>query len=334
MSFKKYGKLRRPSHPETDGLFADPDHELVITEKFDGNNFRFTYDDHIHALRFGSRNCDLGIDDDEIGGMFDDVSDYLYEQVHPDALCSLEKLLGGDVVLFGENAVEHTIDDYLWDEVPQFQLFDIHVSPTDEDEPDHWLDWDAIEMHAEKLGLETPPVVERTTVGEFDVAEYEIPTSVYRPDDGVAEGVVLRNTSNGIKAKMISESFAEQHKSAKSKNHDQRDDDVGRFLSTHVTPRRIQKNVETLIDDPESEWETPVMEMMPDLAPLVWEDVWAEDWNDVIYENWTLDLGAARSETSSKTARILRKLMKEKAVVDPGTGTVLDVETDGGDDDG
>lgn len=329
MALKKYPKVRRPTHPDTDGLFAHPEHELVITEKFDGNNFRFGYDDG--ELRFGSRNVDLGTDVDEIGGMFDDVSDYIADTVDPNWLAILEDAYDAPVTVFGENAVEHTIEDYQWEEIPQFQVFDVFVRC---DDGRQWLPWDDVEHIAERLDLETVPVVERTTVEEFDVEEFEVPASTYRPDGGVAEGVVIRNTVNAVKAKVISEEFAEKHESAKS-NEDsftKASGDIGKFLANHVTARRIEKNVETLIDSPEHDYEAPVMEMMPDLAPAVWEDAWEEDWHDIIYEDYELDIGECRSKTSSKTAKVLRKIMKEQPVVDPGTGEVIGSASDGGEE--
>lgn len=332
MSFHKYPKVRRPAHPETDGLFAHPDHELVVLEKLDGNNYRITYDQEIHAFRHGSRNVDLGRDVDEIGGMFEDVSRYLEETIELSDLAVLCGEVQGQVVLYGENAVVHTIKDYQYEEMPQFSLFDIYVDRSDNEGDSEWLDWDTIEEIGERFGLETVPVVDRMPVGELDPETFEIPTSEYRPNDAVAEGVVFRNTTNQIKAKQISEEFAEKHESAKSKNYDKRSDDVGRFLTAHATERRIEKNVYDVLGNPEHDYDGLQMEMMEVLVTEVWEDLWEEDLHEIIYEDYELDIAETRSATSSKTARVLRELIRAESrdvpTVNPGTGEIRGLSSD------
>lgn len=330
MTFKKYPKLRRPGHPEASGLYRDPSDELVITEKFDGNNFRATLDWDEQALRFGSRNVDLGTDLDEIGGMFEDVAEYLDESIDPTELRTYIETIrptnsdsAENIVLFGENAVEHTIGDYQWDEVPQFQLFDVWVVTGEGD--GYWRDWSGVTATANYLGLETPPVHQTTTVGAFDPDGFDVPSSVYRPDDGVAEGVVIRNTESGTKAKVISDEFAEKMEQAKSGSA--RDDDVGEFVDRYVTEQRVEKQARKLIESPEYDYQSFQMEMMPDLGPAVLNDVWSENWHEIAQESWTLDLAEARSALSSRTASILRSLVRSQSVdvakVDPGSGEVM-----------
>lgn len=327
---RKYPKLRRPGHPETDGMFADPDDELVITEKFDGNNFRFCLDVDEGTLRFGSRNCDLGCDVDEIGGMFDDVSDYLADHVGHWRFDAILNDVDGkadesveNLVMFGENAVEHTIDDYVWGDVPQFQLFDVWVVLKDGE--GFWLEWDDVIEYSEALSLHTPPLVERTTVGEFSPSDFEIPESRYRPT-GKAEGVVIRNVDKRMKAKIISEEFAEKHESAKAST--QRSGDLYKFVDTHATPNRIRKNAHKVVDDPTVEYQALQMEIMEYLPKRVWRDLWEEDLEDIIWESYEIDLGECRSEVSSKCARVLREQIRSREIdvakVDTETGETVE----------
>jgi len=354
MAFKKYPKIRRPDHSETDGLFASDDHKLVITEKCDGNNYRVTRDGD--DLRFGSRNVDLGTDPDEIGGMFEDVTEYLLDAIRPSDLAAFEENvrdvveLGDDVVvdvvLFGENAVQHTIDDYQWERVPQFQLFDVWVEWSDLDTGERydgaWLPWLSesepltVRYVADLLNLSTVPVVEATTVGEFldsvDLDEYEVPSSVYRPGEKPAEGVVFRNIDTGVKAKYISEEFAEKMESAKSSSMAGADEPHNHweFIDQHITKQRIRKNIGKLIERPDNDYDDLEMRMMEDLHLVVWRDVWAEDYEDIISTGWQLDLEELHNKVASKCASHLRELIesdtKSVAVVDPETGTTLDNE--------
>ena len=52
---KKYPKIKYPTHEKTDGLLTEGD-EIVIQEKVDGANFRYTVDED-GEITFGSRNC-------------------------------------------------------------------------------------------------------------------------------------------------------------------------------------------------------------------------------------------------------------------------------------
>lgn len=350
MAFKKYGKIRRPGHSSVQNLFADESHPFIITEKMDGNNFRFQRDGN--ELRFGSRKVDLGTDVGEIGGMFDDVSTYLNETIDVDQLRALEdewsSLFGSEpdvsFVLFGENAVQHTIDEYDWDLVPQFQLFDVWVQYGGEN--GEWLPWYSqqtidegdtdfsVKGIADELGIFTVPVVETTVVGEFiddhGLEDYEVPESVYRDDGGPAEGVVFRNMETGTKAKYISEEFAERHRSAKSKDMDadqSTDFDHHTFLSKHVTNRRIEKNIAKLLEEPDNDYEDLEMRIMADLHIRVWRDVWAEDYEEIIEENWVLDLDQLHNRVANKCAQHLEKLIQSGetpvVTVDPNSGRVL-----------
>lgn len=354
----KYPKVRRIGHSSTDGLFASDSHRLIITEKFDGNNFRFSLDEN-GKIQFGSRNTKLGSDLDEIGGMFENVAQYIVDTVDPDDLRELEERWDqatsasvDSFTYFGENAVQHTISEYDWEEVPQFQLFDVWIQYEDgdgewcqwfiEDErkeaweeedlilDDDGLDYFTVEAIADYLGIETAPVVFTTTVGEFlenDLDEYEVPTSVYREDDGPAEGIVLRNPTTGVKAKYISDEFAERHKSSKQGEMVDPENDNHMLISKHVTERRIEKNVQKLLEEPQYDYDAVEMEMMQDLHEMVWVDVWAEDYEEIIFENWTLDLDRAHNKAASKCAQYLQDLMRSQTMpvkqVDTGTGRVV-----------
>ena len=366
MAFKKYNKIRRPGHSSTNGLFTAESHRFIVTEKFDGNNFRFQRDGD--QLRFGSRRVDLETDIDEIGGMFEDVTNHIVETVYVDEIRALEerwsKQIHGepDVTLtfFGENAVQHTISEYDWSAVPTFQLFDIHVEY--DGEAGEWLQWyipeekrnelvdqdvlvddDGLDFYTVEsigdwLGIPTVPVIEKTTVGQFledyDLSEYTVPQSKYRTDDGPAEGVVFRNDVTGVKAKYISEEFAERSQSAKSKNLEDASVEYDHypFLDKYATSHRIQKNIAKMIEEPDTGYDDLEMEMMADLHLVVWRDIWAEDYEEIIAEDWTLNLKELHSSVASKCARELEQMIQSGespvAVVDMETGDVIGQEVD------
>jgi len=354
MGFLQYPKLRRPSHSSTDGLFEADDQTLFITEKFDGNNGRFTRDGD--SLRFGSRTVDLGTDLTEIGGQFEQVTDYLDETVTPAAIERVEQQLRDDmgvaaetpldVVVFGENAVQHTIDDYDWTSVPQFQVFDVAVVYGEPDTARRDIAWvpfvttyggtDITDV-AMMLGLTTVPLLNTTTVGAFQsdggVASYAVPESVYR-DEGAAEGVVFRNRETGVKAKYLSEEFVEMKQELTGSNTDSGgpETDHEAFCDAHVTNRRIKKNIQKLLTQPDSGYDELSMALMEDLHRLVWHDVWAEDYEEIIATDWILDMDQLHNDTASRCASYLQRLCDADdtpvVAVDPGTGDELATDTD------
>jgi len=356
----KFPKIRRPGHSSVNGLFTSDEHELIVTEKIDGNNVRFARDGD--ELVFGSRNQVLGTDPDEVGDMFVDVANYIDDRVDPDDIRQLETwwsqmfdhLDPADVTvtLFGENAIQHTIEEYDWEAMPQFQLFDIEVDvDVDDGNNREWLRWGHTEDEAERLrnhdsvldehelafltvedvadwlGLETVPVCEWTTIGEFDPETFEVPESVFRTDDGPAEGVVLRNPVTGQKAKVISEAFAERHQSATSSSIPDTNDDTGAFLHTHVTERRIEKHAAKLLEEPDNGYDEFGMELMEDLHWAVWRDVWAEDYEEIIQTDWVLDMDRAHNATANKCASHCQTLLQAGntpvSVVDPERGETV-----------
>ena len=51
--FHKYGKIKQLGHKECEDIFSDPEANIVVQEKIDGGNFRFTIKNGI--IIFGSR---------------------------------------------------------------------------------------------------------------------------------------------------------------------------------------------------------------------------------------------------------------------------------------
>lgn len=350
---KRYPKVRRPGHSSVTGLFQADDDTLYITEKMDGNNFRVT--ENGDGLVFGSRNHPIGSDPTAVGEMFEDVAHYVDETIYPGKLQTLAFRYGEEniyesvsvtphLTLFGENAIQHTISEYDWEHVPQFQLFDVwldyrtgvfsqsgKLEETNETCVLHdgrWLSWREVEEVSDALGIPTVPVIEETTVGEFDFENFEVPASVYRDDGGPAEGVVIRNPRTGQKAKYLSEAFVERHSSAKQGNLVNPDDDGQAFLAKHVTERRIEKNIAKLLEEPDNGHDELGMELMEDLHWEVWQDVWAEDYEEIIATNWILDLNRTHNLTAGKAAEHLRKILQSGevpvTVVDPSRGDVVD----------
>ncbi len=304
MAFKKYPRIKRCGHPDTDELYRDPADTLIITEKLDGNNFRFTRDGD--ELRFGSRNTNLGTDGEEIGGQFEDVTDYIIDRATIDDVCQVEEIVGGqEIVVFGENlGFDHIIRDYV-DETPIYQIFDIYLV----DDQD-WARRDDLEWFADILDLPVAPVVQRTTVEDFDHTEYEIPSSQFRPGEEPPEGVVVENQRNMARGKLITEQYTEKKK--EGYGGDGRRDDIDgtkKIVNTYVTEARIKKQVHKMQVEEDRELS---MEMMEDLHERVWEDCWEEEWQELIYKDETINLKEGHNMAARKSAAVLRDMITNR----------------------
>jgi len=295
---KQYPKVRRPGHRETDALCERG--TVTVLEKLDGNNFRFerTGSDD---LRFGSRTTKLGTDPDGIGGQFDAVTDYLAENVDVARLAEFERERG-PLVLFGENMVEHTLE---YDrETPQFLGFDVWQA-----DRERFLPFEEAVFVFESLGIRTVPVLERhdaTVFGnEYGTGadlDYEVPESTYR--DGVAEGVVLRNDESGARAKVVAPAFRERHRSTS----DEPETDTERLVEQYCTDARIEKAAHRLVDD--GEWDELQMPMMEALPMAVVDDIWAEEHEEIVREDWEIDMGELRNRVSTQCVPVLKGLTR------------------------
>lgn len=95
---RKFPKLKYPSDPETDGILAG---EVVVTEKLDGANFRFSWDED-GTLHVGTRNHTFPWDDENVPKAFGHAIEYVKER---------ESDLWGheDLTLFGEAMHLHSL---------------------------------------------------------------------------------------------------------------------------------------------------------------------------------------------------------------------------------
>lgn len=308
---KKYPKIKRLGHRKTEGILENG--EVTILEKMDGNNFRVTYDAENEKLLFGSRNVEFkanGIpfdyDSDEIGGQFEDVTRYIYNNIE-----GKERL--SNYVMFGENMVEHTLD-YDREETPQWLVFAVF------DKQNHqWLEWGEVEQFADKFGFETVPYIGTKDVDEFreefdaDNVDKIIPDSQYR-NGGLAEGIVLRNGSR--RAKVLSEEFKEKHSNQTGGKHpDETLDDTVQLVQMYATDGRIKKHINKLVVDQGKELE---MSLMEDLPMKVVDDIFEEEYEEMVRSRKTIDFKKFRSKVADKCVRLLKKRIREEAVSSDG----------------
>lgn len=301
-----------PSIPRLDQIDGLEEGDIVVQEKLDGANFRFTRqgDDII----FGSKNAEF-IDEEgkplpveECNHQFQHAVEYVLDKVDADDLprdCP---------VYFGEAMHKHTMS-YDWESIPDFIGFNIY-----------WEDDDrfaypelAVGMFRD-IGLASVPVSEKLTADEFYenyVTSEGIDREALIPEkeygEGRAEGVVLVNHHEGEhnQVKIHSKEFREKEKTPNTPSKDN-PTDTDKLVDTYCTEMRIKKTAHKFLD--EGEWDDLQMEMMADLAPRVIDDIWEEEHTNIAYKNWTIDMADVRSKVSSRCASTLKDMMEKKFV--------------------
>lgn len=312
---KKYDKIKRLGHRSTDGILDEG--KIVATEKLDGNNFRVMLHEESGELLMGSRKVQFkedGVPDDpeEIGGQFSEVAEYVAENIDPEDLKELEEDVGSKLVLFGENMVKHTLE-YDWDEVPQYLLFDAYYV-----DDGVYGSYENVKRIAERLGLNHAPKVGEYSGEEFkeefdaDDPSTVVPGSDWR--DGKAEGIVLRNSRKQVKAKVLTEEFKEKHRSTSDGEHGEEhlpDYDTQELVNTYATDGRVRKHIKKLTVDEGKDLEMPLMEELP---MRVVEDIFEEEYEELVRMNKTIDFKKFRSIVADKCVAMLKSELRKSSM--------------------
>lgn len=313
---RKFPKLKYPNDPETDGVLAD---DVVVTEKLDGANFRFSWDD---GLVVGTRNHVYDADDENLPKAFEHAVEYVQDRLAEADNTWLAGFHSGEWILFGEAMHYHSLryqdvdytnpssgSPYFGGDAPNVVLFDIY----DEDAGE-WLPWREVENVVDRS-----PFTLTDVLAEGDGQELKDDGALAIPEEsmfgGNAEGIVVRRKDGLVRAKKVSEDFKEQN--AISFNDPSRaQGDAVRFVAAFVTDARIEKEAHKLVD--EGHYDNLEMSMMQDLprrvlVDAVHENAWSELLTSGGFEaEWDDDFKAeVRSKASKKCARVLKTLCQE-----------------------
>lgn len=308
---RKYPKIKYPR--QVDELRTQTD-TLVVQEKLDGANGRFTLTDEGELL-FGSRNvefrgeCGTPLPRDELNGSFKHAHKYI------ETFATLDES-HSHLTFFGECMHKHRIDYDAWEgqhpnpvekHPPNFILFDVWDSDIQQ-----WFTQVGVDKLADEIGLGNA----RPQTWEIDVdADFEIPQSDYRtPDEtadnefdkkGLAEGIVVKNPSTGNKTKVVHQSFKEVNQNSDTNKE-------CKFIQMYVTEARIEKHAYKLVDS--GEYDSLNMEMMEVLPQKVLEDVFAEHGWDILQNDNKIVLdeeskSIIRKRTPKKCASVLKGML-------------------------
>jgi len=313
---KKYTKIRRIGHSRNNEILDNG--ELILKEKLDGANFRFTVTeiDGEQKFLFGSKNVEYKIDgepdySENVDGRFTDAIEHIRENCDP-------ANFNPDFTYFAENMVKHSLD-YRFDEMPQVIGFDIYDHKTESYKATPAA-YEIFHQH----GIETAPLVnsEDLDATSFDPEEYEIPESNYR--DGKMEGVVIINTEQeedrrsgfSTRAKMVTDEFAEKHKKATGANQSKEAvHGHEKVISKYCTDGRIRKTIEKMRD----EGRDMGMELMENtssstgLPMRVAVDILEEEADSIVRRNDEFSWKKYRSLISKRCVHVLRQEIQRNA---------------------
>lgn len=305
---RKFPKLRYPSHDETDGLLNG---DVVVTEKFDGANFRFTWNEE-GELFVGTRNHSYHYDGENLPKAFRHAVDYVRQTVDTEAERAPDNL--HEITLFGEAMHRHSIDYEGIDwhvpnkgnphvphtsETPNVVIFDAWQSANSE-----WFHWDGVTALCDTLGLTHSRVLER---GDPDDCDFEVPeTSMF--GDHPPEGIVVRRLDGTVRAKKVTDDFKEKNAEV-FEDLSKAQSDAAEFVAMYITEARIEKMARKLVD--RGEYESLKMDMMADLPREVLTDAVSENAWDLLTNGFECEFdddfkGEVRSKASKKCARVLK----------------------------
>jgi len=314
---KKFDKIKRAGHDQNRKMFQNDDDRLVVKEKMDGANFRWTYNDDGKPV-FGSKNVEYKIDgepdySENVDGRFTDAIEFV--RVNAD----VENFKGehGDpsrYTFFAENMVSHTLQ-YNWGGTPQVLGFDVY-----DHEKERYLTPLQARTLFSDLGIPNVPRGDDMTVEEFKEKKNSdkdiVPRSEYR--DGKAEGVVLVNVEHAepdrsgfnYRAKVVTDEFAEKHKKATgARQSKEAVNDHEKVVSKYCTDGRIRKAIHKM----EDEGRELGMEMMENsggsdgLPVRVSKDIIEEEYDDFATSNWKVDFKKFRSLVADRCVHVLRQ---------------------------
>lgn len=304
------------NYPESVNNLKRGDGKLIVQEKLDGANFRFTPTEN--GTIFGSRNVEFKEGDEplpleEVNKSFRHGVKYVNKHGE------LSKKYN-DLTFYGECLHRHTVDYDIYEEdgkpdpeykqPPNVVIFDIRKDG-------EWIEPEKVREICNEVNLPFVGIVDEIELPVRGKPDIDIPQSQFRePDEnaenefdrkGLAEGVVVKNTANGKRGKIVHESFKEKKSSSNSSNNTQH-----KFVDMYITEARIKKQAHKLVD--EGKYDSLKMDMMEELPKEVIKDAMEEegwsiicDRNNIIIDEKSKD--KIRSQSSKKCAKVLKEML-------------------------
>lgn len=305
---KKFPKIRYPGDSDADGILAD---NIVVTEKFDGANFRVAFNSP-EDFEIGTRNQHYEDPHDE---NFPKAFIHTREWLKGLPLETRSMLSSAGGTFYGEAMHLHSLNyqDIDWAtpssgpaHVPLDSNYaNVYFFDWMRDNGD-WADWDDFMDFAISAAIPTNPVLYD---GPPEPSAIEVPEESML--GGPPEGIVVRRKDGSVRAKQVTEEFKERN--AQSFNEpSSAQTSAGQFVAQFVTDARIKDTAHGLVEG--GEYDSLTMPMMADLPLEVLRDVMIEEGLNLMLDEYGFEAdfdadfkGEVRSKASKKCARVLKQ---------------------------
>lgn len=304
MVLKQYPKVLRWNSTRRQEKGFTPIEEIegivYIQEKLDGSNFRAKLTDN--GWVFGSKKY-IWEEDEEIGKQFRQASKYIEEKVDIEKLRKYQDE-HGQITLFMENCVLHNIS-YNFENMNIVYGFDAYSHKKQE-----FIEIPKMEKIMENIGIPTVPLLKRIKASEIDWENFEVPKSYFR--DGKAEGVVVKNPSTNIKAKVVHPSFSEHNSMSFGFSKSTADSDEERAIGEFCPNIRIIKQLQKQVN--EEGRELTMADMMGDaqVHTKILMDMWEEEYASIVHKNWELDMNKLKKLVTDRARKVLKRRINIK----------------------
>jgi hypothetical protein len=292
MEFKKYDKVYRLGHEDNQEIFGDPEREVCLQEKVDGANFRVYIKDG--TLIFGAHNTQLTSDtgeDTNVQKNFTRAVNFVRETLRGKDLSAFNNL-----TLFMECMVKHTIS-YNWDITPAVLGFDVYNNEMGE-----YVHWKQAKELFELLGFTFVPILKECKVKDLTlpITDEMVPQSKYTLQK--AEGIVFKTFNPRIYGKYVREEFKEKNKEVFGGGKKEANTDEEYFIALYCPNFRIEKQILKLMDEG-IKLDRPMMKLLPN---RVYEDIWEENWKEMIHlKQKTINFDSFRREVTKRCLIVL-----------------------------
>lgn len=298
MEFEKYHKIRIIGDEENKEILSNPDDEIIIEEKIDGGNFRVFL--HGKKVVFGSRTQELGGESPR-EKMFIRAVKYVRDEIADANIDTKEP-----IILYMENCVKHSLN-YDWEKIPPVLGFDVKTESG-------YLDYDLKCSIFNQIGIPIVPLVKRCKAREITVLDESlIPKSDYASPSAtnqLAEGVVIKNYSKQLFAKLVRSEFKEVAKETFGMNKKYAENDDEELVAIYCTNARMDKIIFKLIDEGKSLG----MGIAGDLIKRTWTDIIDENAKDILLHEWTLSIRNVRKLIAKRCISVLKNVIQNNAL--------------------
>lgn len=299
MNFKKYMHIERYGKAEVEGIEIG---QCYIFPKLDGTNASVWLDDD-GAIKCGSRNRELTLDDDNAGfckwvdDNFDHFTKFFKERP--------------DLRLYGEWLVPHTLKTYNEDAWRKFYIFDVYDERTKS-----YCTYEYYQPILEEWNFDYIPPICIINNTNYDQLVKQLDQNVFLIEDGkgVGEGIVIKNYNFINKfgrqcfAKLIKNTFKEKFMKGKPtvKNGNLLVEEA--IVNRYVTKELVDKEFAKIVNANEG-WSS---KYIPRLLNTVYHCLVVEDLWDALkhFKRPTINFKLLATFTTNKVKELKSELFE------------------------